>query len=99
MILYAVTTGIYSLSSVIITYEMSRKIANTSWVQLAFSGALAMGICFLHQTLRQVILVQLILMIGLLFVLTIPLLRRGLTIQPMRRYSNLQIRRALPEEE
>src|SRR6202051_1005876 len=40
LILYAITTGIYSLSSVIITYEMSRKIANTSWLQLAFSGAL-----------------------------------------------------------
>src|SRR6267154_5349106 len=37
LILYAITTGVYSLSSVIITYEMSRKIANTSWLQLAFS--------------------------------------------------------------
>src|SRR5271155_2617720 len=54
LILYAITTGIYSLSSVIITYEMSRKIANTSWVQLAFSGALALGIYVLHHTLRQV---------------------------------------------
>ena len=45
--LYAVTTGIYSLSSVMITYEMSRKIANTSWIQLAFSAALVLGICAL----------------------------------------------------
>ena len=59
LILYAVTTGIYSLSSVMITYEMSRKIANTSWAQLAFSGALVLGICVFHQTLRQVIFVQL----------------------------------------
>src|SRR5712671_1162955 len=44
LILYAITTGIYSLGSVIITYEMSRKIANTSWMQLAFSAALALGI-------------------------------------------------------
>jgi len=35
--LYAVTTIIYSLSVVIITFEMSYKIANTSWVQLAFT--------------------------------------------------------------
>src|SRR6202051_512940 len=34
LILYAITTGIYSLSSVIITYEMSRKIDNTRWLQL-----------------------------------------------------------------
>src|SRR5947209_10816221 len=64
LILYAVTAGIYSLSSVIITHEMSRKIANTSWVQLAFSGGLALGIYIFHQTLRQVILVQLVLMIA-----------------------------------
>ena len=63
LILYAVTTGIYSLSSVMITYEMSRKIANTSWAQLAFSGAVVIGICVFHQTLRQVIFVQLILMV------------------------------------
>src|SRR5579862_9320165 len=43
LILYAVMTGVYSLSSVIITFEMSRKIANTSWLQLAFSGALVVG--------------------------------------------------------
>ena len=70
LILYAITAGIYSLSSVIITYEMSRKIANTSWLQLAFSGAMALGIYILHQTLHQVIVIQLVLMIVLLFVLT-----------------------------
>src|SRR5258708_3484785 len=99
LILYAITTGIYSLSSVIITYEMSRKIANTSWVQLAFSGALALGIYLLHQTLRQVILVQLILMVILLFILIIPLLRSQLTPQPLRVYSSLRMRRMLTEEE
>jgi O-antigen/teichoic acid export membrane protein len=99
LILYAITTGIYSLSSVIITYEMSRKVANTSWVQLAFSGALALGICLLHHTLRQVILVQLILMVVLLFVLIIPLLRSQLTAEPMRIYSSLRLLRELREEE
>jgi hypothetical protein len=99
LILYAITTGVYSLSSVIITYEMSRKIANTSWVQLAFSGALAMGISLLHQTLRQVILVQLILMVTLLFILIIPLLRSRLTPQTLRVYSSLRLHRVLTEEE
>jgi len=99
LILYAITSGVYSLSSVIITYEMSRKIANTSWVQLAFSGALALGIYILHQTLRQVILVQLILMVALLIILVIPLLRRRLTPQPLRIYRSLRLLRALPEEE
>ncbi len=99
LILYAITTGVYSLSSVIITYEMSRKIANTSWLQLVFSGALALGIYILHQTLRQVILVQFVLMVVLLFVLIVPLLRRQLTPQPLPIYSSLRLRRMLTEEE
>ncbi len=99
LILYAITTGVYSLSSVIITYEMSRKIANTSWLQLGFSGALALGVSMLHQTLRQVILVQLILMGVLLLVLMIPLLRRQLYPQVLHTYSSLRLRRMLREEE
>lgn len=99
LILYAITTGIYSLSSVIITYEMSRKIANTSWLQLAFSGALALGIYILHRTLHQVIVVQLVLMVVLLLVLTMPLLRRQLTPQPLRTYRSLRLRHTLTEEE
>ena len=46
--LYALATVIYSLGAVIITFEMSYKIANTSWVQLAFSGVLIPGICLFH---------------------------------------------------
>jgi O-antigen/teichoic acid export membrane protein len=99
LILYAITAGIYSLSSVIITYEMSRKIANTSWLQLAFSGALALGVGLLHGTLRQVIWVQLVLMVILLFVLMIPLLRNQLTPKALGTYRGLRIRRQLSEEE
>src|SRR5579862_1144796 len=99
LILYAITAGIYSLSSVIITYEMSRKIANTSWLQLAFSGAMALGIYVLHNTLREVIVIQLVLMIILLFVLLIPLLRHQLTPKALGVYSALSIRRLLTEEE
>lgn len=99
LILYAITAGIYSLSSVIITYEMSRKIANTSWLQLAFSGALALGVYMLHRTLHQVIVVQLVLMVILLFVLMIPLLRHQLTPKALGTYSNLRLRRLLTEEE
>jgi O-antigen/teichoic acid export membrane protein len=79
LILYAIATGIYSLSSVLISYEMSRKIANTSWVQLAFSGALILGIWGLHHSLAQVIYERLLLM-GVLFVaVALPLLRREIT--------------------
>ena len=99
LILYAITTGIYSLSSVIITYEMSRKIANTSWLQLAFSGALALGIYFVHQTLHEVIVIQLVLMTVLLAILMVPLLRNHFTPAVDHVYPGLQLRRVLSEEE
>jgi len=100
LILYAITTGIYSLSSVMITYEMSRKIANTSWIQLAFSGALVLGICAFHQNLRQVIFVQLVLMIVLFVMVALPLLRKEIAVpEDVRSYPALAIARSLSEHE
>lgn len=100
LILYAITTGIYSLSSVMITYEMSRKIANTSWIQLAFSGALVLGICAFHQNLRQVIFVQLVLMIILFVMVALPLLRKEIAPpEDIRSYTALSIARSLSEHE
>jgi hypothetical protein len=100
LILYAVTTGIYCLSSVIITYEMSRKIANTSWAQLAFSGALVLGICIFHQSLRQVIQVQLALMLVLLMMVALPLLRREVSRpEDVRVFPSLRVLRSLSENE
>jgi len=100
LVLYAVTTGIYSLSSVIITYEMSRKIANTSWVQLAFSGALILGIWTFHHTLTQVIVVQLVLVILMLAMVALPLLRREVSsAQVVPQYPSLQVVRSLSEHE
>ena len=77
--LYAIATVIYSLSVVIITFEMSYKIANTSWVQLAFSGVLIAGICRFHASLPEVIVVQLVLMIILFVFVAIPFLINSLT--------------------
>jgi O-antigen/teichoic acid export membrane protein len=70
--LYAVTTVIYCLSVVMITYEMSYKIANTSWIQLGFAGVLVFGICEFHRSLREVILVQLVLMAVLFLFVALP---------------------------
>lgn len=98
LILYAITTGIYSLSSVLITYEMSRKIANTSWVQLAFSGALALGICVFHHSLSQVIYVQLWLMVILFAVVALPLLRREIApTETAETYSRLRVVQPMSE--
>lgn len=76
--LYAITTVIYSLCVVIITYEMSYKIANTSWLQLVFSGVLIAGIWRFHGSLEQVIMVQLLLMVILLLLVGAPFLRDAL---------------------
>ena len=72
--LYAFKTVVYSLSTVIITYEMSYKIANTSWIQLLFSGVLIWGICAFHSSLRGVILLQIVLTLGLLVSVAVPFL-------------------------
>ena len=75
--LYALNAGIYSMSVVLIAYEMSRKIANTGWWQLAFSGGIVGGIYLFHSTLRQVIAVELTCMTALLAVVALPFLRRA----------------------
>jgi O-antigen/teichoic acid export membrane protein len=100
LVLYAVAAGVYSLSSVMITYEMSRKIANTSWLQLAFSGILIVGIYAFHDTLRQVILVQLVLLLVLLAILAVPLLLQGLTEpETTGRFAPIRLVRSLSERE
>lgn len=98
LILYAITAGIYSLSSVMITYEMSRKIANTSWVQLAFSGALGLGICVFHHSLAQVIYVQLWLMVMMFGLVAVPLLRREIAPKDnVETYSRLRLMQPMSE--
>ena len=90
--LYAFKTVIYSLSVVIITYEMSYKIANTSWIQLLFSGVLVESICHFHSSLRQVILLQIDLIFGLLILVAIPFL-----VEARREYKmNLTRRQCIP---
>jgi O-antigen/teichoic acid export membrane protein len=75
--LYAATTSLYSLSVVIIVYEMSHKIASTAWIQLAFSGVLIAAMYRFHSSLAQVIWVQLAMTVLLLAVVAVPLLVHG----------------------
>ena len=74
--LYAAATGLYSLSVVLIAYEMSRRIANTGWFQLLISGALIFVIDFFHQDLREVIMVRIVLMTLMLILVSFPFVRR-----------------------
>ena len=74
--LYAAATGLYSLSVVFIAYEMSRRIANTGWLQLMFSGALVLGIALFHGSLHEVIMVRIVLMALMLAMVAVPFLRK-----------------------
>jgi O-antigen/teichoic acid export membrane protein len=74
--LYATGTALYSLSVVFIAFEMSRRIANTGWLQLMFSGALVLGIGLFHGSLREVIMVRIVLMAFMLVLVVLPFLRR-----------------------
>jgi O-antigen/teichoic acid export membrane protein len=75
LMLYAAATGAYSLAVVLMAYEMSRKLANSGWIQLAFSGAIIIGITAFHSTLKQVIVVQLVLMVVLFIAAALPFFR------------------------
>jgi O-antigen/teichoic acid export membrane protein len=81
--LYAVATGLYSLSVVFIAYEMSRRIANTGWLQLIFSAALVLGIGLFHGSLREVIIVRMVLMAILLVLVAVPFLRKHSAREPL----------------
>ncbi len=74
LILYAFSTAVYSLSVVLIAYEMSRKIANTGWFQLIVGAAVVAGIYVFHSSLAQVIWVQVVLMSILVLCVSIPYL-------------------------
>jgi len=73
--LYAATTGIYAFGVVLMSYEISRKIGNVSWLQLGFSGAIILGIYLFHGTLQNVIIVQLVVMMLLLIAVSVPFFR------------------------
>ncbi len=77
LMLYAAATGAYSLAVVLMAYEMSRKLANSGWIQLAFSGAIILGITVFHSTLKQVIEVQLVLMVVLFIAAALPFFSIG----------------------
>lgn len=83
LMLYAAATGAYALAVVLMAYEMSRKLANSGWMQLAFSGAVILGITAFHSTLKQVIVVQLVLMVVLFIASALPFFRiRGRRPRP-----------------
>ena len=97
---YAVMTGIYCVAVVLMMYEISRRIGTAAWVQLGASALMAVAIWRYHNSLSQVILVQLFVMCGLLVVVTIPLFREQDKSEPSPATPEpLQRLRPVPEEE
>ena len=102
LVLYAATTGLYSLGVVLMSYEISRKIGNVSWLQLGFSGAIIAGIYLIHHNLSQVIVVQLVVMLALLIAVSIPFLRsrnREEALSEAEAYSTIRKIRRVSEQE
>ncbi|HEY3930368.1 MAG TPA: hypothetical protein VGL89_18490 [Candidatus Koribacter sp.] len=75
LLLRTLATAGYALSVVLITYEMSRRIANIGWFQLFIAGLVVAGIAVFHNTLLQVIVLQQVLMAVLFLVVTVPFIR------------------------
>ena len=73
----ALAMAVYALAVVLITYEMSRRVANTAWFQLLVSGAVVLGIYAYHSSLMQVIVVQQVLRVALLIAVATPFFRRS----------------------
>ena len=71
----AAATGVYAIAVVLITYEMSRRIANTGWLQLVVSGLIVLGVTMFHSTLLEVIVVQQVLRVLLLIAVALPFVK------------------------
>jgi O-antigen/teichoic acid export membrane protein len=101
--LYAFKTVLYSMCVVMITYEMSDKITNTSIIQLLFSGVFIEAILRYHSSLREVILVQILVILGLLAVVVVPFIAEAVRQPRMplaeRSYQPIRLIRQVSEDE
>lgn len=77
LVMNALATAVYAVCVVLITYEMSRRIANTGWLQLVVSFLIVLGVSFFHASLMQVIVIQQVLRALLLLAVSIPFVRRA----------------------
>ncbi len=75
LVMNAIATAVYAVCVVLITYEMSRRIANTGWLQLVVSLLIILSISVFHASLMQVIVVQQVLRGLLLIAISIPFFR------------------------
>ena len=74
--LYAANTTLYSVAVALMAFEMSRRIANTGWLQLVVSGLVIGGVTLFHNSLHQVVMVLITLTSVLLVAVSVPFLTR-----------------------
>jgi O-antigen/teichoic acid export membrane protein len=77
----AIATGVYAVCVVLITYEMSRRIANTGWLQLVVSLLIVVCVALFHNSLMQVVIVQQVLRGLLLLAVAIPFFGKARNLQ------------------
>lgn len=77
----AVATAVYAVCVVLITYEMSRRLANTGWLQLVVSLLIVLSVSVYHDSLMQVIVIQQVLRVLLLVAVAFPFFRRAPDLQ------------------
>jgi O-antigen/teichoic acid export membrane protein len=75
--LYALATGIYAMANVVVSYRLALGAGGGAVLTLAAGAAQVLGITLFHADLRQVVLVQVVVMGGLLAAL---LARDGLRV-------------------
>lgn len=94
LVLYVLTSAIYAIAVVLMTYEISQRIGSVSWVQLGFSAAIITGIYLFHSSLHQVIAVQLVLMLALVLVISAPFLQKKMAAaEPLGEEGPIGLRR------
>ena len=95
---YTVMATIYCIAVVVMMYEISRRIGTAAWVHLGTSVLLALAIWSYHNSLSQVIHVQMGVMGALLVVVVVPLFRESTDNLPSEELSD-PLRRLRPVDE
>lgn len=69
--LYALATGLYALANVVVSYRLSLGAGKSTGLVIAAGAAQVLGILLFHQTLEQVVWVQVVVMASLFCILLI----------------------------
>jgi O-antigen/teichoic acid export membrane protein len=75
LVIYAAGTAAYALSAMLMAYEMSHRVTGIVWLQVAAAILVFAGIYLFHDSLREVVIVLVTVMLALLAAVAVPLFR------------------------